>query len=116
MFLRKKFKKGSQLIPVLTTTPIFKFVLSEIILRRFCKLLDLEFQDSMLHWTPIPEDQHDQFPPLGGAYKLAQKTSSFLASTSPVQVEQQGYDDVIVATAQKYMPIYQQFRELAIKV
>ncbi len=70
----------------------------------------------MVNWTPIPEDQQDNFLKIGTSFKLATETSGFLTSTAQVQVEQQGYDGAIAASVQKYMPIYQQFRELAIKV
>ncbi len=89
---------------------------AEKVLKRFCELLDLEFQDSMVNWTSIPEEQRDQFAELGGAFKEARETSGFFSSTVQPRVEQEGYDDAIAAMVQMHTPIYQRFRELAIKV
>ncbi len=103
-----------------------RFFSTEKVLKRFCELLDLEYQDSMVNWTPIPEDQRDQFPQMGGAFKQAKETRGFLSNSAEPQVDQAStasalgekhkYHDVIAAQVQKYTPIYQRFRELAIKV
>ncbi len=91
------------------------FLHSEGVLRRFCELVGLEYQDSMVNWPPIGADHAAQFNRIGDAFRLAKETSGFLKTTPTVKVTRDGFEKVIQDTVEQEMPVYQFFKDVAIR-
>ena len=50
-------------------------------MRLWCNAVGLDFQDSMINWRPLTEEQLKQFEPLGDWVETAKNTDRFLQSS-----------------------------------
>ncbi len=78
------------------------YSVTESTMQRFCEFVQIDFQESMLHWLPPPQDQAFLFEM--EAFKKAGQTSRFGLPTPAPKFEDQ-LDDIQVAV-NNAMPIY----------
>ncbi len=89
-----------------------QFLFSEKTLRRLCEFLCIDYQDSMVHWPPVREDQLEQFMRYGTAYKLARKAGTLLPSTPKPPLKNEDFGENLKAAISKAMPVYLALKEV----
>ncbi len=76
----------------------------------------MDFQDSMVNWTPVPEDQKEEFSNVLKPFTLAKQSSGFLASTPLPDTSASEYPEAVNSSIAKAMPIYNCLKELTLKL
>lgn len=107
----KLFSRAGQLILLLSIT--------EEVLRKFCSRVGIPYEDSMVNWRPIPEDQLSEFPPpgdsLGDSFRAALESSRFLPSSSgPARLKRKDLAGSAKVSIDVARPIYQRLKKLCI--
>lgn len=85
-------------------------------LRKFCAALEIDYQDSMVHWVPAPEDQKDQFPgedePWGSSVTHARLSAGFVPYESKAQLKDPNMAGPLEASVAHGMPVYLKLKQL----
>ncbi len=93
---------------------IIHFSILETYLRLWCDAVGLDFQDSMINWKSLTEEQLQQFEPLGDWVKTAKNSDRFLqTSTSPVDMSM--LPEEIKICIQEAMPHYEKLYALRLE-
>ncbi len=88
--------------------------LLETYLRLWCDAVGLDFQDSMINWRPLTEEQLEQFKPWGDWVKEATNSDRFLQST-PSPVDNSMLPEEVKICIQEAMPYYEKLYALRLK-
>lgn len=87
---------------------------SEKALRKFCTALEIDYQDTMAHWVPVPVDQKDQFPgddePFGHSYVDATGSVGFLPLSKP-HLKDPTMAAPVKACIEHGMPVYLKLKQ-----
>ena len=108
-------------IPLLDFVMIFScrntllFIILETVLRHFCQAVGIDYQDTMVNWTPIPEDCMEQLKPFQHAFKEAIDTNKFLPSTPKAFVKDDKLSEDVKTAITNAMPYYLKFKERSFK-
>ena len=88
----------------------------ETVLRDFCQAVGIDYQDTMVNWTPISEDNMEQLKPYKDAYKLTINTNNFLPSTPKALGENEELSENMKSAINDAMPYYLKFKKRSTKV
>ena len=84
-------------------------------LRGFCRAVGIDYPDTMVNWTPIPEDCMQQLKPYKVAFKTAMESSTFLPSTPKPLLNNEDISDDVRKSIKLAMPFYLKFKGRSIK-
>ncbi len=84
--------------------------MAESTLRRFCEFVQIDFQDSMNNWPPIPEDMKPQFDFMGDFFKTAKENNCFLPSTPETRVDRPEYAEILDKLVARATVVYDELK------
>ncbi len=87
---------------------------AEKTLRQYCDFVGIDYQDSMVKWKPIPEDQMKQFTSHGDAFKVAREATTFFPHKPKARsATDDNVSEAVRDVISKAMPVYDMLKEAA---
>ena len=77
-------------------------------MRLYCEAIEIDFQDSMIHWRPLNEEQYKEFEEWVPWVKVAIESKEFLPKTPSELPKFEDLPEVVQGANENAMPLCEQ--------